>query len=106
MPAVLLGFAIGPEYALAALGLVLVVQQLEGYVITPLVQREAVTLPPALTLFALLATVLLFGPLGLLFSAPLTVVAYVAVGELYVHRTLGEDIEPLQAIARPADESG
>lgn len=104
VPAVLLGLAIGPESALAALGLVFVVQQLEGYVITPLVQREAVTLPPALTLFALLATGLLFGPLGLLFSAPLTVVAYVAVGELYVRRTLGEDIEPLQGIARSADD--
>jgi predicted PurR-regulated permease PerM len=106
VPAVLLGLAIGPETALASLGLVFVVQQLEGYVITPLVQREAVTLPPALTLFALLATGLLFGPLGLLFSAPLTVVAYVAVGELYVRRTLGEDIEPLQELARPVDDGG
>lgn len=106
VPAVLLGLAIGPEAALAALGLVFVVQQLEGYVITPLVQREAVTLPPALTLFALLATGLLFGPLGLLFSAPLTVIAYVAIGELYVHRTLGEDIEPLQELARPAEDGG
>ena len=106
VPAVLLGLAIGPETALAALGLVFVVQQLEGYVITPLVQREAVTLPPALTLFALLATGLLFGPLGLLFAAPLTVVAYVAVGELYVHRTLGENIEPLRGIARPVDDAG
>jgi predicted PurR-regulated permease PerM len=106
IPAVLLGLTIGPEAALAAFALLILVQQLEGYVVTPLVQREAVTLPPALTLFALLAMGLLFGPLGLLFSAPLTVVAYVAVGELYVHRTLGEDVEPLRQVAGPPERSG
>lgn len=106
VPAVLLGLTIGPETALAALVLLVVVQQLEGYVITPLVQREAVTLPPALTLFALLAMGVLFGPLGLLFSAPLTVVAYVTVGELYVRRALGEDVRPLSELAGPTDESG
>lgn len=57
-------------------------------------------LPPALTLFALIAMGLLFGPLGVLFSAPLTVAAYVAVGELYVSRTLGENVETLEEFAR------
>jgi predicted PurR-regulated permease PerM len=48
----------------------------------------------------------LFGPLGLLLSAPLTVVAYVMVGELYVRRTLGDDIGALHDLAGPAHDSG
>ena len=32
-----------------------------------------------------------FGPLGLLFAAPLTVVAYVAVREVYLGRILGTE---------------
>lgn len=106
VPALLLGLAIGPEEALSVLLLLILVQQLEGNVITPLVQREAVTLPPALTLFSLIAMGLLFGPLGLLFSAPLTVVAYVAVGELYVRRTLGDRIDALRNLVRPKRETG
>lgn len=90
VPALLLALAIGPETALWTLLLLLVIQQSEGNVITPLVQREVVTLPPALTLFALIAMGLLLGPLGILLSAPLTVVGFVMVAELYVRRELGE----------------
>ena len=64
------------------------IQQFEGNVLTPLVQRRAVSLPPALTLFALLALALLLGPLGLLLAAPLTVVAYALVRTLWVHGAL------------------
>ena len=58
-----------------------------------MVQQRAVDLPPALTLFSVLAFAMLFGTLGLLFSEPLTVVAFVAVKKLYVRETLGEPTE-------------
>lgn len=93
VPALLLALAIGPQTALWTLLLLVLVQQTEGNIITPLIQRKAVTLPPALTLFALIAMGLLFGPLGILLSAPLTAVAYVMVGELYIRRGLGEQTE-------------
>lgn len=105
VPAVLLALTVGSEAALWTLGLLLFVQQLEGNLLTPLVQREAVTLPPVVTLFALIGMGMLFGPLGLLLSAPLTVVAYVMVGELYVRRTLGDDIGALHDLAGPAHDS-
>lgn len=91
IPALLLAFAQDTETALWTLLVYVVVQQLQGNVIMPLIQQHMVYLPPALTLFALMAFTLLFGPLGLLFAAPMTIVAYVAVKKLYVRGVLGEE---------------
>jgi predicted PurR-regulated permease PerM len=49
---------------------------------------------------------LLFGPLGLLLSAPLAVFAYVAVGELYLYRLLGEASGRLDQLFRPSRDAG
>ena len=65
-----------------------VVQQFEGYVLTPLVQQYAVDLPGVVLLFSLLAFGTLFGTLGLILAAPLTVVSYVLVKRLYVIEAL------------------
>lgn len=73
-------------------GLFVLVQQIEGNIIMPLVQRQTVDLPPVLTLFALVALAGLFGPLGVLLGAPLTVVIYVAVNPLYLRDALHEDV--------------
>ena len=64
------------------------VQQLEGYVFSPLMQQWAVDLPGALLLFSLLACGTLFGAIGIIFAAPLTVVVFVLVKKLYVRETL------------------
>lgn len=66
------------------------IQQLESNIITPVVQRRVASIPPALSLFAVFAFSLLFGVLGLILAAPLTVLAFVAVKKLYVRETLGE----------------
>ena len=76
----------------------------EGNIITPLVQAEAVELPPVLTLFATLVFGLLLGPVGVLLAAPLAVVALVAVNALYIEGILGErrvwpsEHEPLEKL--------
>ena len=88
IPAILLALAVGPEMALWVLLLYVVIQQLEGYLLTPLVQQYAVDLPGVVLLFSLLAFGLLFGALGILLAAPLTVVTYVLVKRLYVIETL------------------
>jgi predicted PurR-regulated permease PerM len=88
VPAILLGLAISPDLALWVLLVYFVVQQLEGYVLTPLVQQYAVDLPSAVLLFSLVGMGMLFGALGVLLAAPLTVVAYVLVKRLYVIEAL------------------
>ena len=60
------------------------VQQHEGNIIQTLIQRKVVSLPPALTLFGMVAGGLLFGFLGLVLAAPAVVVAYVLIKRLYV----------------------
>ncbi len=84
VPGVLLAFATDPTLALWVILLYVVVQQVEGNIITPLIQKRAVELPPALLLFSLVALGLLFGVLGVILAEPLTVVIYVAVKRLYV----------------------
>ena len=88
IPAILLALAVGPDLALWVLLLYLAVQQFEGYLLTPLVQQYAVELPGVVLLFSLLAFGTLFGTLGIILAAPLTVVAYVLVKRLYVIETL------------------
>jgi predicted PurR-regulated permease PerM len=89
IPAILLAFSQSTEMALWTLGLFVAIQQLEGNVIQPIVQRYAVDLPPALLLFSVVAGGFLFGIVGVLFAAPLTVVTFVLVKRLYVREALG-----------------
>lgn len=88
VPGVLLALAIGPDLALWVLLLYVAVQQFEGYVITPLVQQYAVDLPGVVLLFSLVAFGIIFGTLGVVLAAPLTVVTYVLVKRLYVIEAL------------------
>lgn len=72
VPAALLALAISPAKGLLTLLLFMVVHFLEGNIITPLLQRKIVRLPPALTLIAQLLLAVIAGPLGLALAAPLT----------------------------------
>lgn len=89
IPAILLAFSVSTEMALWTIGLFIGIQQVESNVIQPIVQRYAVDLPPALLLFSVVAGGFLFGMIGILFAAPLTVVAFVLVKRLYVREALG-----------------
>lgn len=87
-PAVLIALTQSPELALWTVGLYLLLQQIEGNIVYPLVQQRAVDLPPALLLFTLLAGATLFGAAGIVVAAPLTVVMFVLVKRLYVREAL------------------
>lgn len=92
VPAILLGFTVSPQTGFATAALYLVIQQIEGNILQPLIQQRAVELPPAVLLFSLVVFGSLQGAAGLLLAAPLTVVLYVLVKQLYVRETLGEDV--------------
>ena len=72
----------------------LVIQQLESNAIQPIIQRRMVAVAPVVSLFSLAALGLLFGPIGLILSAPLTVIIVVWVKALYVRDVLGEAVDP------------
>lgn len=85
--AILIAFGESPQLALWALAVYVGVQLIEGHLIIPFVQRWAIAVPPALVLFAVAGMGYAFGPLGLLFGAPLVVVLYVLVRHLYLDRS-------------------
>jgi predicted PurR-regulated permease PerM len=88
IPAVLLGFTKGPETAVYVLILYVAIQQIESNILTPLIQRWAVELPPVIALLSIVAFGLLFGPMGVIFATPMTVVVMAMVQHLYVEDTL------------------
>ncbi|MXO64370.1 AI-2E family transporter [Altericroceibacterium endophyticum] len=93
VPAVLLAFTVSPITALWTVLLFLLVQQLQGNFLQPMIQKQAVNVPPAVLLFAVLGAGMVFGPLGVLLAAPITIVLFVAIQRIYVRTLLGKDIK-------------
>lgn len=85
VPGLLLAGTQGPHVVLWTLAFYVAAHQFEGHVLIPLIQRHVVSVPPALTLFSVLAFGLLFGPLGVILATPLAVVVLVLVRRLYLH---------------------
>jgi len=88
VPAVLVALVQSPELAAWTVVMYVVVHHVEAYVLQPLVQQYAVEVPAVVMLFSLLAFGMLFGLIGVLFAAPMAVVAYVMVKRLYVVEAL------------------
>ena len=78
-------------------------QLIESYLLTPLIQKKQVDMPPALILTAQLLMGVLCGFLGIAVATPLVAVAMVVTGMLYVEDRLGEDrtLDDLPGIDRP-----
>ncbi|MDQ3458676.1 MAG: AI-2E family transporter [Deinococcota bacterium] len=93
VPAVLLAFALSPLDALYVALLFFVVQQIESYLVTPLVQHQTVHLPPVITILAVLVMGILFGLTGIIVATPLMAVILVLVKLLYVEEVLGDHID-------------
>ena len=83
-PAMLVALPEGTSQVLYVFILYMGVQSLEGYVLTPLLDKKFVSLPPALLLFGQVLLGVLVGLAGVLFASPLIAVLLVIVQELYV----------------------
>jgi predicted PurR-regulated permease PerM len=90
IPPVLLAFSNSSRQALLVILLFCAVHALEGFLITPVAERAAVHLPPALTLSVQLLLAVIIGPIGIALAAPLTTVAMVLVRSVYLKRFLYE----------------
>jgi len=77
-----------PWKSLAVLGLYILIQNIESYIITPSIMQKQVKLLPGLTITAQFIFTVLFGPLGLLLAIPLAVVIQVFVKEILIHDIL------------------
>lgn len=73
-----------------------IIQQIEGNILQPLLMSRAVDLHPALVIFAILTMGTLFGIVGVFLAVPLVAVVQVLVRELWVSRMdhVGTDPNP------------
>ncbi|MBW3563131.1 MAG: AI-2E family transporter [Acidobacteria bacterium] len=82
IPALAIAFVDSPGKALGVLVAYLVIQQIESNVVTPLIMKKAVHIPPVITILAGSLMVIFAGFAGLLMAVPL-VAAFTAVGRVY-----------------------
>lgn len=88
VPPALLTVVNDPPFAAYVVALYLVIQTVESYAVTPLIQRRTVSMPPALTITAQLVLGLLVGVIGVAVATPLAAVAMTAIRRLYVEDLL------------------
>lgn len=83
---VLVGFSMGTDAGLYAIGVYLVVQTVDGYIIVPMVAKRTVDLAPALVLGAQLLFGALFGLMGLALADPI-----VAMIKTFLEKAAGRE---------------
>ena len=106
VPAVLIALLQGPRLALYTATLYLVLQSVDGYILTPLVDRRSVELPPVVTITAQVLMGAAFGFLGILLASPFTAAVMIAIEMVYVEDLLGDRMlkVPSERTASPGSE--
>jgi len=79
------------QLAVWAAGFYVVLQTLESYLLTPLIQQRAVALPPVLVISAQILMGILLGIMGVVVATPLAAVALILVKRLYVEDLIEAD---------------
>jgi predicted PurR-regulated permease PerM len=87
-PAILVGLSSSLMDAVYIAVLFTVVQMVEGYVLSPAIQKQTVSLPPAVTILSQTVFGTLFGAFGLVLAPALAVALMIAVRMAYVEDVL------------------
>lgn len=86
IPGVGIALLEGPDKALMALAAYVVIQQLEGALLTPLLLQNRVDVPPLLTILAVPLLTMVAGVAAVLIAEPLLALGIVLVRELWIRR--------------------
>lgn len=92
LPGVLVALTVGGDVLVQTIILYVIVQQLAGSVIEPMIMHHTVNVPPAVTLFGLFAVGAVLGPVGVLLGGPIIVTVHVLTRQLYVKGYLGREL--------------
>jgi predicted PurR-regulated permease PerM len=93
IPGIGIALVDSPEKALWVAAFYVLVQQIESNLITPLLLKSRLDIPPVLTLLAVSALGLVFGVIGMLVAEPMLAAALVATKMLYVRDVVGDDVK-------------
>ncbi|MBW7961373.1 AI-2E family transporter [Bradyrhizobium sp. BR 10261] len=91
IPIALVAMPLGASLLIWAIVVYTIIQSVEGYVIGPLIQRQAVEIPPAWTLVAIVLLGAMFGVMGIALAMPAVAVGRVAIIRFYVEDWLEDD---------------
>lgn len=95
LPAILIGLARSPMMAVWVIVVYTVVQLIESNLLTPLIQKRTVMLPPAFLLAAQFLFGVMMGFFGVLLATPLAVTATALIQMLYVQDVLKDPVKIL-----------
>ena len=83
IPAIILGFSISPFLGFAAVGLAVLIQQLENYVLVPKITERSTGVSPIVTLLSLAIGFRLAGIVGMIISIPIVIIIQTLVQHKY-----------------------
>jgi predicted PurR-regulated permease PerM len=95
IPGVLLALTVSTNMAILVAIIYIVAQTIVANIITPLIQKKMINLPPALTLISQLIMGTASGALGVILAVPLLAILIVLVDELYVKKIAHNDDDEL-----------
>ncbi|MCF3973111.1 AI-2E family transporter [Paracoccus salsus] len=101
IPAVMFALTQGMDTAIYVALLFLVIQQLEGNILMPMIQNYAAHLPPVLTVMAIVAFGSMLGLFGVILATPLLLVSIILVQRIYVEDVLGDTMPARDDIEDP-----
>jgi predicted PurR-regulated permease PerM len=84
VPPILLGLSLSPGKAVLVLIVYVIVNQIEGNLILPIVMARTVNLHPAVVAIGVVVTAQLFGLIGVILSIPLLSLAVILVEEIWI----------------------
>jgi predicted PurR-regulated permease PerM len=102
IPPILLALAQDPVAVLWVILAYCAVQFVEGNIVQPVVMSRAVSLHPAVVIFALLIMGTLFGFAGVLLAIPLVAALYVLLQELWIKRMDEKGTDPSPPKKKPS----
>jgi predicted PurR-regulated permease PerM len=93
VPAIGVALVQSPQKAIYVVILYVAIQQLEGNLLTPLLLKKRLEIPPVLTIGAVTAFGVVFGVLGMLAAEPFLAAVLLLVKRLYVEDVVGDRVE-------------
>ncbi len=102
LPAIAMGFVDSPEKALAVTVAYVGIQFLENHLLIPILMKEGIDVPPALTIVMQALMAIVFGFLGLLVAVPLLATIMIAFRTLSGEDTTTPESAPVVTAPVPA----